>query len=125
MDSSATVPLFSSIRVVGDMNGRSFISPLRVPLLTTGLTAFSPLSEQQRAEMRPTSIEDAWPVTAGLGVRVLKDPKKHKKGKSHSLGQRIAHAPTDPEGFFKFIKGLGIIDEILEPGPFVAVCGFN
>ncbi|GBM50960.1 hypothetical protein AVEN_114612-1 [Araneus ventricosus] len=42
----------------------------------------------------------------------FKRSKKHKKGKSHSLGQRIAHVPTDPEGFFKIIKGLGIIDEI-------------
>ncbi|GBL72727.1 hypothetical protein AVEN_145677-1 [Araneus ventricosus] len=31
----------------------------------------SPLSEQQPAEIRPTSIEVAWPVMAGLGVRVL------------------------------------------------------
>ncbi|GBO11904.1 Retrovirus-related Pol polyprotein from transposon 297 [Araneus ventricosus] len=53
------------------MNGRPFISPLRVPLMTTRPTAFSPLSEQQPAEIRPTSIEVAWPVTAGLGVRVL------------------------------------------------------
>ncbi|GBM02523.1 hypothetical protein AVEN_178463-1 [Araneus ventricosus] len=74
MDSSVTFPLFSSLRVVGDMNGRPFIliSPLRVPLTTTRPTAFSPLSEQQPAEIRPTSIEVAWPVTAGLEVRVLK-----------------------------------------------------
>ncbi|GBN29085.1 hypothetical protein AVEN_36736-1 [Araneus ventricosus] len=71
MDSSAPFSLFSSLRVVGDMNGRTFISPLRVPLVTTHPTAFSPLSEQQPAEIRPTSIEVAWPVTAGLGVRVL------------------------------------------------------
>ncbi|GBM44409.1 hypothetical protein AVEN_128270-1 [Araneus ventricosus] len=32
---------------------------------------FLPLSEQQPAEIRPTSIEVAWPLTAGLGVRVL------------------------------------------------------
>ncbi|GBN57926.1 hypothetical protein AVEN_250380-1 [Araneus ventricosus] len=59
---------------VGDMNGRlsSLISPLRVPLMTTRPTAFSLLSEQQPAEIRPTSIEVAWPVTGGLGVRVLK-----------------------------------------------------
>ncbi|GBL83281.1 hypothetical protein AVEN_36704-1 [Araneus ventricosus] len=50
----------------------SLISPLRVPLITTRPTAFSPLSEQQPAETRPTSIEVAWTVTAGLGVRVLK-----------------------------------------------------
>ncbi|GBL80265.1 Dopamine D2-like receptor [Araneus ventricosus] len=55
------------------MNGRPFIAyrfPVRVPLLTTRPTAFSPLSEQQPAEIRPTSIEVTWPVTAGLGVNV-------------------------------------------------------
>ncbi|GBN51872.1 hypothetical protein AVEN_120156-1 [Araneus ventricosus] len=72
MDSSAPFPLFSSLRVMGDMNGRPFISPLRVPLMTTRPTAFSALSEQQPAEIRPNSIEVAWPVTAGLGVRVLR-----------------------------------------------------
>ncbi|GBL54494.1 Transposable element Tcb1 transposase [Araneus ventricosus] len=72
MDSSAPSLLFSSLRVVGDMNGRPFISPLRFRLMTTRPAAFSPLSEQQPAEIRPTSIEVAWPVTAGLGVRVLK-----------------------------------------------------
>ncbi|GBM98565.1 hypothetical protein AVEN_15275-1 [Araneus ventricosus] len=66
------VPLFSSLRVVGDMNGKPFISPLRFPLMTTRSTAFSLLSEQQQAEIRPTSIELAWSVTGGLGVRVLK-----------------------------------------------------
>ncbi|GBM49142.1 hypothetical protein AVEN_41008-1, partial [Araneus ventricosus] len=34
-----------------------------------------PLLEQQPAEIRPTSIEVAWPVTAGLGVRVLNIPR--------------------------------------------------
>ncbi|GBM44787.1 hypothetical protein AVEN_148290-1 [Araneus ventricosus] len=71
MDSSVPFPLFSSLLVVGDMNGRPFIPPLRVPLMTTHPTAFSPLLEQQPAEIRPSSIEVAWPVTAGLGVRVL------------------------------------------------------
>ncbi|GBM68570.1 hypothetical protein AVEN_82444-1 [Araneus ventricosus] len=47
------------------------ISPLRVPLMTTLPTAFSPLWEQQPAEIRPTSIEVAWPDSAGLGVREL------------------------------------------------------
>ncbi|GBM51407.1 hypothetical protein AVEN_203752-1 [Araneus ventricosus] len=50
----------------------SLISPLRVPLITTRPTAFSPFSQQQPAEIRPTSIEVAWPFTGGLGVRVLK-----------------------------------------------------
>ncbi|GBN22105.1 hypothetical protein AVEN_123118-1 [Araneus ventricosus] len=72
MDSSAPFPLFSSPRVVGDMNGRPFIFPLRLPLMATRPTAFSLFSEQQPSEIRPTSIEVAWPVTAGLGVRVLK-----------------------------------------------------
>ncbi|GBM24423.1 hypothetical protein AVEN_76153-1 [Araneus ventricosus] len=71
MDSSTTFPPLSSLRVVGDMDGRPFISPLRVPLMTTLPTAFSPLLEQQPTEICPTSIEVAWPVTAGLGVRVL------------------------------------------------------
>ncbi|GBL90749.1 Histone-lysine N-methyltransferase SETMAR [Araneus ventricosus] len=47
------------------------ISPLRFLLMTTRSTAFSLLSKQQQAEIRPTSIEVAWPVTGGLGVRVL------------------------------------------------------
>ncbi|GBM99980.1 hypothetical protein AVEN_187273-1 [Araneus ventricosus] len=47
----------------------SLISPLRVPLMTTRPTAFSPLSEQQPVEIRPTAMEVAWPVMAGLGVR--------------------------------------------------------
>ncbi|GBL93460.1 hypothetical protein AVEN_59664-1 [Araneus ventricosus] len=68
MDSSDPFP---SLRVVGDMNDRPFISLRRVPLMTTRSTAFSPLSKQQPAEICPTSIEIAWPVTAGLGVRVL------------------------------------------------------
>ncbi|GBN27473.1 hypothetical protein AVEN_226453-1 [Araneus ventricosus] len=62
MDSSAPFPLFSSLRVVGDMNGRPLIPPLRVPLMTTCPTAFSPHSEQQPAEIRPTSMEVVWPV---------------------------------------------------------------
>ncbi|GBM36367.1 hypothetical protein AVEN_176062-1 [Araneus ventricosus] len=74
MDSSAPFP---SLRVVGDMNGRTFISPLKVPLKTTRPTAFSPLSEQLPVEIRPTSIEVAWPVTAGLGVRVIKAERFH------------------------------------------------
>ncbi|GBM05960.1 hypothetical protein AVEN_28076-1 [Araneus ventricosus] len=50
----------------------SLISLLRVPLMTTHPNAFSPLSEQQPAQIRPSSIEVAWAVTAGLGVTVLK-----------------------------------------------------
>ncbi|GBN14652.1 hypothetical protein AVEN_214706-1 [Araneus ventricosus] len=42
-----------------------------IPLMTTRPTAFSPHSEQQPDEIRPTSIEVVWPVTAGLGVRGL------------------------------------------------------
>ncbi|GBN89762.1 hypothetical protein AVEN_184233-1 [Araneus ventricosus] len=84
MDSSIPFPLFSSLRVGGDVNGRPFIYPLRVPLRTTLPTAFSPLSEQQPAEIRPTSIEVAWPVTAGLGVRVLKS----RRGREASSSRR-------------------------------------
>ncbi|GBN91627.1 hypothetical protein AVEN_8988-1 [Araneus ventricosus] len=74
MDSSAPLPRSSSLRMVGDMNDRPFISylhPLRIPLITTRPTAFSPFPEQQPAEICPTSMEVAWPVTVGLGVRVL------------------------------------------------------
>ncbi|GBM64412.1 hypothetical protein AVEN_52535-1 [Araneus ventricosus] len=73
MDSSAPFPLFSSLCVVGDMNGGPFISHLspKGPFNATRPTAFSPLSEQQPAKIRPISIEVAWPVTAGLGVKVL------------------------------------------------------
>ncbi|GBO25080.1 hypothetical protein AVEN_64199-1 [Araneus ventricosus] len=66
MDSSAPFPLFSSLRVAGDMNGRPSISVLSVPLMTTHPTAFSPLSEQKPAEIRPASVEVAWPVTASI-----------------------------------------------------------
>ncbi|GBM30636.1 hypothetical protein AVEN_18325-1 [Araneus ventricosus] len=70
MDSSASFNLFSSLRVVGGLS--SLISPLWVHLMTTRPTAFSPpLSQQQPPEIRLTSIEVEWPVTAGLGVRVL------------------------------------------------------
>ncbi|GBN37494.1 hypothetical protein AVEN_103720-1 [Araneus ventricosus] len=71
MDSSVPFSLFSSLLVVGNMNARSFISPLTVPLMTTRPTAFCPLSEQHSAETRPASMEVAWTVTAGLRVRVL------------------------------------------------------
>ncbi|GBM68988.1 hypothetical protein AVEN_158811-1 [Araneus ventricosus] len=71
MDSSAPFPLFSSPRVVGDMNGRPFISHLSPPFKDHSPNCLLPHSEQQPAEIRPTSIEVAWPVTAGLGVRGL------------------------------------------------------
>ncbi|GBM90994.1 hypothetical protein AVEN_217461-1 [Araneus ventricosus] len=87
MDSSTPFPLFSSKRVVRDMNGRPFISPQRVPLMTTRPTAFSrPLSEQQPAEIRLTSLEVAWPVTGGSRVRVLKSIRTlNTKGKCMDL----------------------------------------
>ncbi|GBM36115.1 hypothetical protein AVEN_179111-1 [Araneus ventricosus] len=73
MDSSAPFLLFSSLRVVGDMNGIPFISylSLNCPFNDHSPNCLSPLTEQQPAEIRPTSIEVAWPVTAGLVVRVL------------------------------------------------------
>ncbi|GBM49449.1 hypothetical protein AVEN_51441-1 [Araneus ventricosus] len=86
MDPSVPFPLFSSPRVVGDINGRPFISYLspKGPFNDHSLNfPSSPLSEQQPAEIRPTSIEVAWPVMGGLGVRVLtlikyiRVPKKH------------------------------------------------
>ncbi|GBM43700.1 hypothetical protein AVEN_26566-1 [Araneus ventricosus] len=59
---------------VGQAYGKASFSKenMRVPVMTTRPTAFSPLSEQQSAEIRPTSIEAARPVTDGLGVRGLK-----------------------------------------------------
>ncbi|GBM91643.1 hypothetical protein AVEN_107750-1 [Araneus ventricosus] len=142
MDSSAPFLLFSSLRVLGDMNDRPFIShlspkgplkifvhenrmksflslqkfqeddtqiwainchqrkkPLFSPKIRSGArnhlcsasvewgglrrdrthrvndyspNCLLPLSEQQPAEIRPISIKVAWPVMAGLGVRVLK-----------------------------------------------------
>ncbi|GBM63391.1 hypothetical protein AVEN_64632-1 [Araneus ventricosus] len=59
MDSSAPFPPFSSLRVVGDMNGRPFISYLspKGAFNDHSPTFFSLLSEQQLAEIRPTSIE--------------------------------------------------------------------
>ncbi|GBM78928.1 hypothetical protein AVEN_26726-1 [Araneus ventricosus] len=86
MDSPAPFPLFYSLLVVGDINGRPFISPLRVPSMTTRPTAFSPLSEQQPPTIRPTSIEVAWPVTGGLGVRVLICEMKHPNFLCLSVG---------------------------------------
>ncbi|GBN82200.1 hypothetical protein AVEN_94237-1 [Araneus ventricosus] len=57
------------------MNGRPFMSHLspKGPFNDHSPSCLLPLSEQQPAEIRPTSIEVAWPVTAGLGVRVLKE----------------------------------------------------
>ncbi|GBO37392.1 hypothetical protein AVEN_181921-1 [Araneus ventricosus] len=67
------LPLFSSLRVVGDMTGRPFISylSLKGPFNDYSPNCLLPLSEQQPAEIRPTSLEGAWPVMASLGVRVL------------------------------------------------------
>ncbi|GBO07693.1 hypothetical protein AVEN_225507-1 [Araneus ventricosus] len=73
MDSSAQFPLFCLLRVVRDINGRPFISYLspKGPFNDHSPNCLLPLSEQQPAEIRPTSIEVAWPVTGGLRVRVL------------------------------------------------------
>ncbi|GBO30320.1 hypothetical protein AVEN_16461-1 [Araneus ventricosus] len=67
------VPLFFSLRAVGDMNGRPFISHLfpKDPFNNHSPNCLPPLSEEQPAEIRPTSIEVVWPVTAGIGVRVI------------------------------------------------------
>ncbi|GBM63388.1 hypothetical protein AVEN_33340-1, partial [Araneus ventricosus] len=43
----------------------------RDSLMSTLPTAFSPFSEQQPAQLCPTSIEVAWLVTAGFGAREL------------------------------------------------------
>ncbi|GBL94637.1 hypothetical protein AVEN_83959-1 [Araneus ventricosus] len=75
MDSSTPFPLSSSLRVAEVVNVRTFhllSLPEGVPKMTTCPTAFPPHSELQPAEMRPTSVEVAWPLTAGLGVRELK-----------------------------------------------------
>ncbi|GBM24075.1 hypothetical protein AVEN_176086-1 [Araneus ventricosus] len=73
MDSSAPFPLFFSLRVLEEVNGRAFISYLYSKGSLNDNSPNSPLSEKQPAEIRPTSIEVAWPVTGGLGVRVLKE----------------------------------------------------
>ncbi|GBM22081.1 Lachesin [Araneus ventricosus] len=76
MDSTVPFPLFSSLRVVRDTNGRPFISylSLKGPFNGRASNCILPLSEQQPAVIRLTSIEVAWPVTVGLGVRVLIPP---------------------------------------------------
>ncbi|GBM41304.1 hypothetical protein AVEN_202895-1 [Araneus ventricosus] len=68
-------PLFSSLRVVEDMNGRPVISYLYLkgPFNDHSPNCLLPLSEQQPAEIHPTSIEVAWPATSGLGVSVNKE----------------------------------------------------
>ncbi|GBL87287.1 hypothetical protein AVEN_270548-1 [Araneus ventricosus] len=83
MDSSAPFPLFSSLRAVGDMIGRPFISYLspKGPFNDHSPNCLSPLSEQQPAEIRPTSVEVARPVTGGLGVRVLIQSKTYVHSK--------------------------------------------
>ncbi|GBM11213.1 hypothetical protein AVEN_133940-1 [Araneus ventricosus] len=47
------------------------LSTLISPFNDHSFNRLLPISEQQPAEIRPTSIEVAWAVTAGLGVRVL------------------------------------------------------
>ncbi|GBO35140.1 hypothetical protein AVEN_69897-1 [Araneus ventricosus] len=81
MDSSTPFPLFSSLRVVGDMNGRPFISYLS-PIMTTRPAAFSPFRKSKPPEIRPSIIEVAWPVTAGLGVKVLMRQCKNRSNRS-------------------------------------------
>ncbi|GBM54423.1 hypothetical protein AVEN_170847-1 [Araneus ventricosus] len=96
---------------MGDKNGRPFISPLRVPLMTNRPTAFFLRSEQQPAEIRPTGIEVAWPVTAGLGwakrAGVVQNyphwPGPPKKGARQGEDQRGESRPTSmwKTGFIK------------------------
>ncbi|GBN19410.1 hypothetical protein AVEN_138153-1 [Araneus ventricosus] len=77
----------------------SLISLLRVPSMSTLPTAFSPLSEQQPAEIRPTNIEVAWPVTADLGVRVLSRKncaRDHSSSKSPPSTNTIESPPPKP-----------------------------
>ncbi|GBN43308.1 hypothetical protein AVEN_89928-1 [Araneus ventricosus] len=79
MDLSVPFHLFSW--VLGDANGRPFISYLypKGSLNDHSPNCLLPHSEQQPAEIRPISIEVVWPVTAGLGVRGLKEYPKKKK----------------------------------------------
>ncbi|GBN18267.1 hypothetical protein AVEN_187153-1 [Araneus ventricosus] len=72
MDLSVPFHLFSW--VVGDVNGRPFISYLypKGALNNHSPSCLLPHSEQQPAEILPTIIEVVWPVTAGLGVRGLR-----------------------------------------------------
>ncbi|GBM71403.1 hypothetical protein AVEN_177011-1 [Araneus ventricosus] len=50
--------------------------------MTTRATAFFLLSEKQPADIRPTSIQVAWPVTAGLSVRGLRHGRAWPKKKN-------------------------------------------
>ncbi|GBN41606.1 hypothetical protein AVEN_103653-1 [Araneus ventricosus] len=78
----------------------SLISPLRVLLMTTRPTAFSSLSEQQPAENRPTSIEVAWTVMAGLGVRVLIIAAAGSFKLSHAFAGRQIGGPISPRDWW-------------------------
>ncbi|GBN62665.1 hypothetical protein AVEN_138367-1 [Araneus ventricosus] len=86
MDSSAPFPLFSSQRGIGDINGRPFISHLspKGPFKGNSPNCLLLISEQQQVEIRPFSIEVAWPITAGLVVRVLKIRRVEKNIKNNS-----------------------------------------
>ncbi|GBN10101.1 hypothetical protein AVEN_161692-1 [Araneus ventricosus] len=72
MDSSTLFPLSFSLRVVEDVNGRPFISYLYYKPNSPNclLLAFGTVTGRNP----PTSIEVAWPVTAGLGVKGLTSP---------------------------------------------------
>ncbi|GBN15749.1 hypothetical protein AVEN_139064-1 [Araneus ventricosus] len=76
--------------------------------MTTRSTAFSPISEKQPAEIRPTSIEVAWPVTAGLEVRVLNEQNSNctRNERSSSLFDEfmVSHANTI-SGSKRYLRG--------------------
>ncbi|GBO45212.1 hypothetical protein AVEN_171860-1 [Araneus ventricosus] len=67
------VPPFLLTTGGGRYEWQAFHLSPKGPFNDTRPTAFSPLSEQQPAEIRPTSVEVSWPVMAGLGVRVLRN----------------------------------------------------
>ncbi|GBM52108.1 hypothetical protein AVEN_29795-1 [Araneus ventricosus] len=78
MDSSAPFPPFSSLQVVDDMNGRHFLSYLypKGSLNDHSSNCLLPAFGIVPAEIHPTSIDVAWPVTGGLGVKVLNSSLK-------------------------------------------------
>ncbi|GBN91669.1 hypothetical protein AVEN_150614-1 [Araneus ventricosus] len=108
----------------------SLISLLRAPLTTTHPNAFCHLSEQQTAEILSTSIEVAWLVTAGLGVRVLilcfadRTTKKISFSHSSSTNYPMLRSTLVCRGFKKYwLKAhTGADNNFLPQIDFLQVC---
>ncbi|GBN52725.1 hypothetical protein AVEN_109114-1 [Araneus ventricosus] len=106
MDSSAPFSLSSSLRVVGDTNGRPFsfyLSP-KGAFNDHSPNCLLPLSEQQTTEIRPTSIEVAWSVTAGLGGKVLTRNAIYRNFSNFATGSKWC---TNSKELFKFFSTFG------------------